>query len=696
MKISNTVPNRLIKEKSPYLLQHAHNPVDWFPWSEEAFNKAKVEDKPIFLSIGYSTCHWCHVMERESFEDEEVAKVLNNNYIAIKVDREERPDLDQLYMTFCQVLTGQGGWPLTVILTPEKKPFFAGTYFPKHSRGGLAGLVELLTKLAALWSSQRDKLISTGEELTAFVIKESLEFNAGDLSVNVIDDVYHSLEHYFDPEYGGFGHAPKFPTPHQLTFLLRYYTAKGEEKALEMVEKTLEQMYKGGIFDHVGYGFSRYSTDKKWLVPHFEKMLYDNALLAIAYLEAYQVTGKGLYREIAEKIFSYILREMASPEGAFYSAEDADSEGVEGKFYLWTPEEIKKMLGENTGGKFCSVYDITKQGNFAGSNIPNLLNSEYGDLEKIEYDFAEERVRLYQARNRRVHPFKDDKILTAWNGLMITALALGGRILDNGPYLAAAEKALNFILDKLISAEGRLLARYRHGEVAYLAYLDDYAFLIWALLELYASTYKPEYLKKALALNKEMLDLFWDEKQKCLYLTGKDSEKILVRPKEIYDGALPAGASVAILNLLKLANLTGEYELEKKAQEFFYSCGEKIKVNPMGYTYLLQAYLFSQTPVTTLVIVAGEDNEKRNVGHMKDNPEMLALLKKTFLPHTVSLYLSGETRELTGVIPFLADYQAVERKTTAYFCQNKKCKAPIQELATFKKTLLDYCSKSAF
>jgi len=620
--LKNKIINRLINEKSPYLLQHAHNPVHWYPWVPEVFERASSEDKPIFLSIGYSTCHWCHVMERESFEDEEVAAVLNEYYISIKVDREERPDLDHFYMNFCQVLTGQGGWPLTIIMTPEKKPFFAGTYFPKHSRGGLAGLVELLNKIAALWKNQREKVISTGDELTAFVIKESLEFSAGELSDEVFDQVYQKLKQNYDPEYGGFGQAPKFPTPHQLTFLLRYEAVKGEPQALEMVEKTLVQMYKGGIFDHIGYGFSRYSTDRKWLVPHFEKMLYDNALLVISYLETYQVTQKGLYREIAEKIFTYVLREMTSPEGAFYSAEDADSEGVEGKFYVWTPEQIKEVLGEVAGEKFCRVYDITKQGNFEGSNIPNLLNSqddanlhgdslehvnlgddnlEHDNLAKLEQEFLEIRAKLYQARNKRVHPFKDDKILTAWNGLMIAALAMGARILDadqaqeQTQYLAAAEKALAFLFEKSISPDGRLLARYRSGEAAHLAYLDDYAFLVWALLELHQSTDKPEYLQKAIALNKEMLALFWDEKQKCLYMTSKDSEDILVRPKEIYDGALPAGNSVAVLNLLKIADLTGEYELEKIADELFYACGAEIADNPMDYTYLLQAYLFSKT-----------------------------------------------------------------------------------------------------
>jgi len=643
-------------------------------------------------------------MGRESFEDGEVAAVLNDYYIAIKVDREERPDLDHLYMNFCQVLTGQGGWPLTIIMTPEKKPFFAGTYFPKYSRGGLVGLVELLTNIAALWSEEREKLLSSGDELTAFVIRESLDFSAGELSGEVLEDAYQRLKQNFDSESGGFGQAPKFPTPHQLTFLLRYYTVNGEKKALEMVEKTLEQMYKGGIFDHIGCGFSRYSTDRKWLVPHFEKMLYDNALLAISYLETYQITKKGLYGEIAEKIFTYVLREMTSPEGAFYSAEDADSEDVEGKFYVWTPEQIKDVLGKELGERFCQTYDITKQGNFEGSNIPNLLNSRHDDnsgnkdsgndnLEKIEQEFKEARAKLYQERNKRVHLFKDDKILTAWNGLMIAALAMGARILekDQARYLLVAEKALDFILKKLTDSKGRLLARYRHGEAAHWAYLDDYAFLIWALLELYQSTYKPEYLLKAITLNKEILSLFWDEEQNCLYMTSKDSKDLLIRPKVIYDGALPAGNSVTLLNLLKLADLTGDYELGNKAHRLFYACGEEIKANPSGYTYFLQAFLYAQTAASTVVVVEGEDNDNEDTEPKKDTSEMLALLQKNFLPHTVSLYLSKENQELNQKVPFLAAYQAIKGKATAYICQNKQCQAPLQGVTAFKEALKKLC-----
>lgn len=702
--MSTNKANRLANEKSPYLLQHAHNPVDWFPWSEEAFTKAKSEDKPIFLSIGYSTCHWCHVMERESFEDEEVAGVLNTSYIAIKVDREERPDLDHLYMTFCQAMTGQGGWPLTVIMTPEKKPFFAGTYFPKESRGGLPGLIEILAKVAQLWQTERDKLVRSGEELTVTVFQENLQFREGQLTSEVIEEAYRQLEHRYDPVYGGFGHAPKFPVPHNLTFLLRYYVVNGEKKALEMVERTLVQMYKGGIFDHIGFGFSRYSTDKKWLVPHFEKMLYDNALLAIAYLEAYQLTQKRLYREVAEKIFTYVLNEMTSPEGAFYSAEDADSEGVEGKFYLWSPGQVVNILGAEAGREYCRIYDITERGNFENGNIPNLIDST---ISEIEYEttkvgeksrtaktsgtslitkMEEYRQKLAQVREKRVRPFRDDKILTAWNGLMIAALAKGARVLDSSVYQVAAEKAAAFIYEKLRRKDGRLLARYREGEAAYPAYLDDYAFMVWALLELYDTTYQPDYLAKAISLNRKMLELFWDSKKRVLYLTGKDSEELLIRPRDSYDGAVPAGNSVAALNLLRLAALIRDYQLEETVEQLFSACGREVTAHPMGYTFFLQAYLYAQIPTRKAVIAAEKGNS--------DAQEMINILQQNFLPYTVSLYLSPEKRDLIKQNPFLKefenDYQALDGRTTAYICQNRACHAPIRNVEDFKKIVKDH------
>jgi len=496
---SRQYQNRLVYEKSPYLLQHKNNPVDWFPWGEEAFVRAREEGKLIFLSIGYSTCHWCHVMERESFEDEEVAWFLNRHYISIKVDREERPDIDHIYMEVCQAMTGQGGWPLTVVMTPDKQPVFAGTYFPKRGRWGKPGLLEILKQIQEKWEVEKEKIVGVGMRVTEAI--QLRQFSSGeDLSKATLDQAFQQFCNSFDPVYGGFGPAPKFPTPHNLMFLLRYWKMTREHEALAMVEKTLAAMHNGGIYDHIGFGFARYSTDREWLVPHFEKMLYDNALLAIAYLEAYQVTGNNRYARVAREIFTYVLRNMTSQEGGFYSAEDADSEGEEGKFYLWVPEEIKGILGEEEGEYYCRLFGITQEGNFEGRSIPNLILSctdERAGLLKIDdqellgmLELVEEsRRKLFIEREKRVHPFKDDKILTAWNGLMIAALAKGSRVLNNPEYSRAAARAVEFIWQKLRRQDGRLLARYRDEEAAFLAYLDDYAFLVWGLIELYEAAF---------------------------------------------------------------------------------------------------------------------------------------------------------------------------------------------------------------
>ncbi len=687
MTTKTKTPNHLVTEKSPYLLQHAYNPVDWFPWSDSAFDKAKAEDKPIFLSIGYSTCHWCHVMERESFEDEKVAEVLNEGYVAIKVDREERPDIDHLYMTFCQAMTGQGGWPLTIIMTPEKKPFFAGTYFPKRGRMGIPGLIEILERVKESWSYDNSLLVGSGNEVTEAILAESLTPQQGKLKPELLDEAFRTYRAAFDSSYGGFGRAPKFPSPHNLAFLLRYGKAEGDKEptvakeALRMVEKTLDSMYQGGLFDHIGFGFSRYSTDKKWLVPHFEKMLYDNALLSLVYVEAYQVTKKPLYREVAEKTFTYILRDMTSPEGAFYSAEDADSEGEEGKFYLLTPEEIIDILGEEKGQLFCRVYDISSQGNFEGKSIPNLLDKNLEDsLIKDNLSLLEEcRRQVFLAREKRIHPYKDDKILTSWNALMITAFAVGARVFDNKDYLAAAEKAVEFIFKHLQKPDGRLLARYRDNEAAYPGYLDDYSFLTWALIELYQTTYRPGYLKKALKLNSLMLKLFWDGENDGLFMVGEDGEALLARPKEIYDGATPAGNSVAAMNLLRLAALTGTHELHEKAEEIFLSCGGEVRESPSGYAFLLQAFLGSQKPFREIVIVSGTKTEK--------SKEMISVLQKKFLPDTVSHYLSSQRDELLEVVPFLRNYNSIEGKPTVYICENGTCSAPFVGSERFKEKL---------
>ncbi|HQL35171.1 MAG TPA: thioredoxin domain-containing protein [Bacillota bacterium] len=673
--------NRLITEKSPYLLQHAHNPVDWYPWGQEAFDKAKAEDKPIFLSIGYSTCHWCHVMERESFEDKEVAEILNKNYIAIKVDREERPDIDHIYMNVCQVLTGSGGWPLTIIMTPEKAPFFAGTYFPKRARMGYPGMIEILEKIIESWRTEKESLLNASEQILEHIRSDSAADSAVELDVETAGKAFKGLEGSFDSEYGGFGRAPKFPMPHNLRFLLRYWKATNDPNALQMVEKTLISMYRGGIFDHVGYGFSRYSTDRIWLVPHFEKMLYDNAGLAAAYLEACQATGKEQYGEVARQIFEYVLRDMTSPEGAFYSAEDADSEGVEGKYYVWSPKEITNILGEDAAVEFNGYYGLSDDGNFEGKNIPNLLHNKAA-FENIRKNPLEgHRKKVFEAREKRIHPYKDDKVLTAWNGLMIAALSIGARVLDNMEYAVAAERAVRFIGSKLIREDGRLLARYREGEAAYPGYLDDYAFLVWGLIELYEATFKAEYLKLAADLNRDMLKYFYDEENGGFFLYGSDSEQLIVRPKDVYDSAMPSGNSVAAMNFLRLGRLTGDADLEEKAYKQLKAFGGIIKDHPMGYTNMLSALLFINGKTSEIVIVGSrrDDNAKR----------MIKSINSHFNPFTVVLFKdSDETGdEITSIAPYTEAQGMVDDKTTAYVCENFACMAPITDLQEFENAL---------
>ncbi len=667
------VPNRLVKEKSPYLLQHAYNPVDWYPWGEMAFQKAELEDKPIFLSIGYSTCHWCHVMEKESFADTEVAKVLNEYFVAVKVDREERPDVDQIYMNVCQQLTGQGGWPLTIFMTPAKEPFFAGTYFPKEDKWGRPGLLNILTQLNNKWQTDRERLKEIGEKIT-----EAIQFSPREaedkLTGETLRKVFKDSAGDFDVGYGGFGRAPKFPMPHRLMFLLRYQQMKTEPQALEMVTKTLLSMYKGGIYDHLGYGFCRYSTDRQWLVPHFEKMLYDNALLAYAYLETYQVTGEKFYARIAENIFTYVLRDMTSSEGGFYSAEDADSEGVEGKFYLWTPREVKHILGTKDGDVFCNLYDIFPGGNFEGKSIPNLIKyrlNETNDILDMLHRMEPLRKKLFIAREKRIRPHKDDKILTSWNGLMIAALAKGRQVMQKYDYLEAAVRAAEFIWQKLRRSDGRLLARYREGEAAIPAYLDDYAFLTWGLLELYEATFNPKYLGRAVALTDQMLDLFGDDTRGGLFFYGYDGEQLIARPKEAYDGALPSGNSVTTLNLLRLMRITGKSKYEKAAINQMGYFAAEARGFPSGYTFFLLALQFSLAePQEIIIIGKPEDIETQT---------MLADLQKKFLPHAVLIFcpLDKTGDKLKTMLPFLKGYRAVGGKTTAYVCKNYSCQAPV-------------------
>jgi len=658
--------NRLINEKSPYLLQHAHNPVDWYPWSEEAFQKAKNEDKPVFLSIGYSTCHWCHVMEKESFEDEEVAEVLNRDFVAIKVDREERPDIDQIYMIVCQGITGHGGWPLTIVITPDKKPFFAATYLPKNHRHGMAGLMQILPRLAHLWKNERAAVLETGETISRW-LQETEEAGEGELTMAHAEQAYQRFKQLFDREYGGFGSAPKFPSPHNLYFLLRYYYYTGQREALAMVEKTLDSMYRGGIYDHIGFGFARYSTDRYWLVPHFEKILYDNALLTIAYLEAYQITGRPEYDRIAREVLAYVLRDMISAEGGFYSAEDADSEGVEGKFYVWTPEEVKAVLGNEQGSTFCALFDITEQGNFEGKSIPNLIKSVLSEEERSGWEAAREK--LWACRNQRIHPHKDDKILTAWNGLMIAALAVAYRVLGDSEYREAAERAVQFILAKLRRSDGRLLARYREGEAAFLAYSADYSYLVWALIELYEATFQSPYLDLALEFSREQVKYFWDESQGGLFFYGNDAEQLLARPKEVFDGAIPSDNSVALLNFLRLARLTGDTEWELKAQAIMALFADAVAAAPTACSFFLSAALFALHKSREVVIVgkAGDEQVK----------EMLDYLGKTFFPDTVVIYKEETDHELKRLVPFTEGMSMQNGKATAYVCEGFACQQPV-------------------
>ncbi|MBP2651115.1 MAG: cellobiose 2-epimerase [Firmicutes bacterium] len=684
-------PNRLIEEKSPYLLQHAYNPVEWYPWGEEAFAKAREEDKPVFFSSGYSTCHWCHVMERESFEAEDVALVLNEKFVAIKVDREERPDVDAIYMSVCQALTRSGGWPLTVIMTPNKKPFFAGTYFPKHSMGGRPGLLDILAAVADEWANNRERLIQNGEDITAAIQGRTVRNvdGASKLNTGILELGYSQLEAAFDAEYGGFGHAPKFPSPHNLMFLLRYWQRTGEEKALSMVLKTLEAMHQGGIYDHLGYGFSRYSTDRRWLVPHFEKMLYDNALLCCAYLEAYQCSGEWRFAKVAEEIVQYVLRDMTNHLGAFYSAEDADSEGEEGKFYVWTRREIFAALGEKDGEIFADYYNATPEGNFEqGASILNLIGMDRAKFAQkrglseaeVKQILRQGREKLFQLRDSRVHPFKDDKILTAWNALMIVALAKTAKVLDRPQYAAVAGKVVKFIFTNLMREDGRLLARYRVGQADYLAYLDDYAFLLWALVEVYGATYSTEYLNKATKLSKEMIKLFWDEKEGGFYFYGADGETLIARPKELYDGAMPSGNSVAALAFLKLGRLCSSEELMGYGEKALITFVNEAAAYPQAYTFFLLALDYYLEPPRQ-VVVAGNRGDSVT-------EQMLRVLGASFLPTTdILLNDMDNNGKIVEILPHIAEKAPVDGRASAYICQNFTCQAPIVEVEALQRML---------
>lgn len=686
-KTNKSEPNRLINEKSPYLLQHAYNPVDWYPWSEDAFEKAEKENKPVFLSIGYSTCHWCHVMEHESFEDKEVAELMNDVFISIKVDREERPDIDSIYMTVCQMMTGHGGWPLTVIMTPDKKPFFAGTYFPKESRYGRIGFKDLIVQLNNAWKTKQMEIVSNTENVMKALDEfYNTESSFGNLTESDLDEAFEYFNSRFDDKHGGFGNSPKFPSPHNLMFLLRYWKRTGNNRALEMVTHTLKEIRKGGIYDHIGKGFHRYSTDKSWLLPHFEKMLYDQAMLAIVYLECHQATKEQLFADTAGDILEYVLRDMTDAQGGFYSAEDADSEGEEGKFYVWTIDEIKSVLNEDDARFFIKAYNISASGNFAdestktynGTNIPHMTDELHNTANQLGLDPGEYktrieniRLRLFEEREKRIHPLKDDKILTDWNGLMIAAMAMAGRVLDSNKFTEAAQKSAEFIFDALTNTDGSLLHRYRDGKAELNGFLDDYAFLIWGLLELYETTFEPDYLLQAVKLQDKQVELFRDKMNGGFFMTVENSEELLIRTKEIYDGAIPSGNSVSFINLIKISRITADNSYIEFADNLSDSFSGRVKNSLPGSAMFLCGldYLLGQSYE---IILAGSQVENMNE-HIKE------FIRKEFIPNKVTVYFNEDDKY--GVIRELArytkQYKPVGDKLTAYVCKDYVCNMPV-------------------
>jgi hypothetical protein len=635
-------------------------------------------------------------MAHESFEDPEVARLMNEVFVCIKVDREERQDIDNIYMRVCQMMTGSGGWPLTVLMTPDKKPFFAGTYIPRESQHGRLGMLDLIPRIKEVWDTQHEEIIKSADQITEKLNMIAQSSSGSELNKSTLKTAYEQLNGRYSEQYGGFGDAPKFPSPQNLLFLLRYWQDTNDEKALRMVIKTLQSMQNGGIYDHIGFGFHRYSTDSHWLVPHFEKMLYDQAMLAMAYIETYQATGIEEFEETAKEVFTYILRDMTDQKGGFYSAEDADSEGVEGKFYVWTEDEIRQALKGDEADLIINVYSIDKTGNFrdevsgenTGANILHLDKSltEVAFKNKESVDGLKERVevarqKLFDIRNKRIHPHKDDKILTDWNGLMIAALAKGAQAFDEPKYAEAAKRAADFILTGMRREDGRILHRYRDGHTAILANADDYAFLIWGLLELYETVFDVDYLQAALDLNSEMIKYFWDEQDGGFYFTADDAEELIVRQKEIYDGAIPSGNSVAVSNLFRLARITANTDFEDKANKIMLAFSKDVESAPSGYTQMMIALGFGIGPSYEIVIVGNPEAE--------DTKEMLASLGKHFIPYKVVLLKRDdqETADITSIAEYTEYHSSFEGKATAYVCLDFACKMPVTNTEEMLKLL---------
>ena len=657
--------NRLINESSPYLLQHAHNPVDWYPWGDEAFDRARAEDKPVLVSIGYSACHWCHVMEHESFEDEDVAAIQNDHFINIKVDMEERPDVDQIYMNFVQMTTGRGGWPMNVFLTPEKLPFFGGTYFPPNPRYGMPSWRQILTSISDAFRERRDELQESAEHIVSELRKMSVvEPAAGSLSPEMLDAAFVSFTRTFDAANGGFGGAPKFPAAMSLEFLLRYHHRTGDDKALSMVTYSLEKMARGGIYDQLGGGFHRYAVDAVWLVPHFEKMLYDNAQLIRVYLHTFQVTGDEFFKRIAVECLEYICREMLDPSGGFYSTQDADSEGEEGKFFVWTPEEITEVLGEDVGRAFCRAYDVTAGGNFEGHSILNIKDPALAGNDR----FDDARKRLFEHREKRVKPFRDEKILTAWNGLMLAAFADAAGVLGDERYLSIAKKNADFILTEL-QKDGRLLRTWKDGKAKLNGYVEDYANVADGLVELFQVSGDAEYLTEAKRLADLMITEFWDAESGGFFFTSNDHEQLVVRNKDLYDNATPSGNSVAADVLLKLAKLTGEDKYERFAVTVLRLTASQIRRHPQGFGRALSALEFHLEQTMEIVVVGEEGNELERIALGGYHPDAVVVLGRGDDDHG---------------LPLLADRTAIDGEPTAYICRDNVCQRPVTTGAELK------------
>jgi len=677
--------NHLINESSPYLLQHAHNPVDWYPWGEEAFAISREQNKPVLLSIGYSACHWCHVMAHESFEDEEIARLMNDNFVNIKVDREERPDLDQIYMNAVQMMTHHGGWPMTVFLTPDAIPFYGGTYFPPQDRYNMPGFPRVLISVAEAYKDRRSDIAQTSDQLLNELRRLS-ETSGSEQSIEkeLLDAAFVGITRGYDPVNGGFGGAPKFPPAMTLEFLLRTFVRTGNADALEMVRTTTTKMAYGGMYDQLGGGFHRYSTDAKWLVPHFEKMLYDNALLSRVYLHYYQVSQDELARETTKGILDYVIREMTNDEGGFYSTQDADSEGHEGKFFVWDIAEIKSVLGEKQANFFCAAYDITDSGNFEGENIPNIKHSlkvvaeKAGvTLDELNASLSQSKRKLFEVREQRIKPDRDEKVITAWNGLMLASFAEAGVVLDRPDYLDIARKNARFILSKL-QRDGFLLRTYKDGVAKFNAYLEDYAFLIEGLTTLFETSGEIEWLNAALSLTDRMVEEFWDEDNAGFFFTGTSHEKLIVRSKDYFDNATPSGNSVAASVLLRLGILTDSEHFRNLAVSVFREVADSIRKYPSGFGYALSGLDFLlSTPKEVAIIAAEKSTLKTFVRAAWDR----------YLPNkVVASALSGDSAAIGSVV-LLQNRNLVQGKTAAYVCQNYTCKEPVTEIAAFAEQL---------